>query len=167
VVSEPQTHQSLFSDSEYKDQADFRCAFRVFLRYAEEQSRAAGITPQQYFLLLVVRGHEHYPRVNIGEIAEALQVRHHGASLLVDRCVRRGLLGRAEDPEDRRRVHVWLTEEGQELLDRIMDANRKKLGALHEALFRDSLQRALVHYQELEQASPDGVKSAAGDASRI
>jgi hypothetical protein len=56
VVSEPQAQESLFSDSDYKDQADFRSAFRLFLRYSEEQSRAAGITPQQYFLLLVVRG---------------------------------------------------------------------------------------------------------------
>jgi DNA-binding MarR family transcriptional regulator len=94
--------------------------------------------------------------VNIGEIAEGMQGRHHGASLLVDRCVRRGLLDRAEDPEDRRRVHVWLTAEGQELLDRVMDANRRKLGALHEALFRDSLRTALARYQELEQAPLDG-----------
>jgi DNA-binding MarR family transcriptional regulator len=160
-VSEPRVYESLFSDTDYQDQADFRCAFRLFLRYAEEQSRAAGITPQQYFLLLVVRGHEHHPRVNIGEIAEALQVRHHGASLLVERCVRRGLLDRTEDPQDRRRVHVWLTGDGQRLLDRVMDANRQKLGALQEALFRDSLRSALVRYNQLEHAAPDGVESAA------
>jgi DNA-binding MarR family transcriptional regulator len=152
-VAEPTTQKSMFAEVDYRDQADFRCAFRQFLRYAEEQSREQGITPQQHFLLLVVRGHDHHPKVSIGDVADALQIRHHGASLLVDRCVRRGLLERAEDPEDRRRVHVWLTVEGQNVLDRIMDANRKKLGALQEALFRDSLRQALKRYQELEAAA--------------
>jgi DNA-binding MarR family transcriptional regulator len=158
-VGEPTVQKSQFAEGDYRDQADFRCAFRQFLRYAEEQARDAGITPQQHFLLLVVRGHENHPRVNIGDVARSLQIRHHGASLLVDRCVKRGLLDRAEDPDDRRRVHVWLTEEGQRVLDRVMDANRQKLGALQEALFRDSLQGALTTYMELEQATNDGKPS--------
>jgi DNA-binding MarR family transcriptional regulator len=157
-MAEPQVQHSQFRDEDYRDQADFRCAYRQFMRYAEEQARVAGITPQQYFLLLVVRGHANQPRVNIGEIAEGLQIRHHGASLLVDRCVKRGLLQRMEDPEDRRRVHVWLTEEGQRILDQIMDANRKKLGTLHEMMFRDSLRQALATNRELAE-SPDGVGS--------
>ena len=147
---EPQVQQSQFSETDYQDQADFRCAYRQFQRFAEEQARAAGITPQQHFLLLVVRGHRNHPRVNIGEIADALQIRHHGASLLVDRSVKRGLLHRAEDPDDRRRVHVWLSEDGQKILDIIMAANRRKLGALQEMLFRDSLQQALTAYRDLE-----------------
>jgi DNA-binding MarR family transcriptional regulator len=168
-VAEPTVQTSLFADSDYRDQADFRCAFRQFLRYAEEQARIAGITPQQHVLLLTVRGHRHHPRVNIGDVADALQIRHHGASLLVDRCVKRGLLERAEDPEDRRRVHVWLTEEGQRVLDSVMDANRQKLGTLQEALFRDSLRQALSTYQRLESGTegsgPDGagaLRSATG-----
>jgi DNA-binding MarR family transcriptional regulator len=152
-MAEPSVQPSLFGDDDYRDQADFRCAFRLFLRFSEEQAREAGITPQQHVLLLTVRGHRNHPRVNIGDVADALQIRHHGASLLVDRCVKRGLLSRAEDPEDRRRVHVWLTEEGQRILDGVMDANRRKLGALQEDLFRDSLRQALMTYRELEAQS--------------
>jgi DNA-binding MarR family transcriptional regulator len=153
AVTEPAVQKSKFADMDYRDQADFRCAFRLFLRFSEERAREVGITPQQHVLLLTVRGHRNHPRVNIGDVADALQIRHHGASLLVDRCVKRGLLSRAEDPEDRRRVHVWLTEEGQTILDGIMDANRRKLGALQEDLFRDSLRQALVTYRELEAQS--------------
>jgi hypothetical protein len=58
-------------------------------------------------------------------------------------------------------VHVWLTEEGQTILDGIMDANRRKLGALQEDLFRDSLRQALVTYQELE-AQSDAVRFQTG-----
>jgi DNA-binding MarR family transcriptional regulator len=157
-MAEPQIQQSQFRDEDYRDHADFRCAYRHFMRYAEEQARVAGITPQQYFLLLVVRGHANQPRVNIGEIADALQIRHHGASLLVDRCVKRGLLQRMEDPEDRRRVHVWLTEEGQRILDHVMDANRRKLGTLQEMLFRESFRQALAT-NTASAESTDGVES--------
>jgi DNA-binding MarR family transcriptional regulator len=158
-VAEPQVQPSQFVDSDYQDQADFRCAFRQFLRYAEEQARATGITPQQHFLLLVIRGHPNHPYVNIGDVAQSLQIRHHGASLLVDRSVKRGLLERAEDPEDRRRVHVWLTPQGQQILDTIMEANRRKLGTLQEMLFRDSLRQALNTFHDLEQ-SPHPVADA-------
>lgn len=134
---------SKFNDNVYRDQANFRCALRRFLHFSEEQARLAGITPQQHVLLLIVRGHRANPQVSIGEIAEALQMRHHGASLLVDRSVKRGLLNRIEDPRDRRRALVSLTPEGQKVLDRITEANRRELGAMEGDLFRDSLRQAL------------------------
>jgi DNA-binding MarR family transcriptional regulator len=116
---------------------------REFLRFAEEQARQEGITPQQYVLLVVTRGHEDYPNVTIGDIAQALQVRQSSASLLVDRSVRRGLLDRREDPVDRRRAIVQLTDQGQQVLDVIMAANRRELGALRDSLFRESFLSAV------------------------
>jgi DNA-binding MarR family transcriptional regulator len=134
------------SDSDYRDQADFRSALRVFLRFAEEQARALGITPQQHLMLLVIRGHRSYPGVSIGEVADSLQIRHHAASLLVDRAVKRGLLVREEDATDRRRALVTLTPTGQELLDKITLANRRQLGSLDTMLFRQSFIDALKGY---------------------
>lgn len=149
-VGTPESHfdgsAPRFSDSDYRDQADFRSALRRFLHFSEQQARHAGITPQQHMLLLIVRGHRAYPSVNIGQVAESLQLSHHGASLLVDRGVRRGLLNRREDQEDRRRALVSLTTEGQQILDQITEANRKELGALEGVLFRDSLHQALMRY---------------------
>lgn len=132
--------------NDYRDQADFRYAVRVFLRFSEEQARAAGISPQQHQLLLAVRGHMDYPEVTIGDVAERLQVRHHSASRLVERAVQRGLLNRREDPVDRRRALVSLTDEGERLLAQITDANRRELWSLEGALFRDSFREALRAY---------------------
>lgn len=134
---------SAWDEQDYRDQADFRCGLREFLRFAEEQARREGITPQQHVLLAVVRGHRAYPAVAIGDVAQSLQVRQSSASLLVDRCVKRGLLHRREDPDDRRRAVVSLTDEGQRILDRIMAANRRELGVLQDALFRESFLRAI------------------------
>jgi DNA-binding MarR family transcriptional regulator len=144
----PTGTEPTLSDSDFRDQAEFRAALRRFLRFSEEQSRVYGITPQQHLLLLAVRGHGHYPNVSIGDVAEALQIRHHSASLLVDRCVRRGLLSRREDPADRRRALVALTDEGQQVLDDITKANRRQLQSLKAQLFRETLWQAIVAYED-------------------
>jgi DNA-binding MarR family transcriptional regulator len=146
-TAQPTSERGL-NDSDFRDQAEFRAALRRFLRFSEEQSRNYGITPQQHLLLLAVRGHAHYPNVSIGDVAEALQIRHHSASLLVDRCVRRGLLSRREDPNDRRRALVSLTDEGQTVLDSITRANRRQLNSLKAQLFRETLWQAIVGYED-------------------
>lgn len=143
----PNGPPSVLTEQDYRDQADFRSAIRRFLRFSEDQARAAGITPQQHLLLLIVRGHSSYPGVTIGEVASSLQVRHHAASLLVDRGVKRGLLDRREDERDRRRALVTLTPEGQRILDRITLANRRELGELNDTLFRRSFMEALASSQ--------------------
>jgi DNA-binding MarR family transcriptional regulator len=120
------------SDEDYQAQAGFRYAIRRFVHSSEEQARAAGITPQQHLLLLMLRGHPAYPVVTIKDLADRLQIRHHSASLLVDRGVKRGLLLRTGDAKDRRKVCVSLTEEGQRLLEQITCANRLELRALDQ-----------------------------------
>lgn len=146
-VSQESFH-SAFGEDVYRDQADFRCALRKFLRYSEQHAHEQGITPQQHLLLLITRGHDTYPGVTIGDLAEALQLRQSGVSLLVDRCVKRGLLRRDEDPDDRRRAAISLTPEGQRILDAITLANRQVLGSLEGSLFRDSFHQKLRQLQE-------------------
>jgi DNA-binding MarR family transcriptional regulator len=115
---------------DYQAQAGFRYAIRRFVHSSEEHARAAGITPQQHLLLLMLRGHPAYPLVTIKDLADQLQIRHHSASLLVDRSVKRGLLQRSPDAEDRRKVRVTLTDDGVRLLEQITLANRGELRAL-------------------------------------
>lgn len=143
----PRRRTSL-TDGDYRDQAGFRCALRRFLRFSEDQARAHGITPRQHLLLLIVRGHQSYPQVNMTDLAESLQLRQPSVSLLVDRGVKRGLLIRTEDPLDRRRILVSLTEQGERILEDITYANRHELSALEDSLFRDSIRLASVRAEE-------------------
>lgn len=149
-----------FVDEHFHDQADFRAALRRFLRFSEDQARAHGLTPQQHLLLLAVRGHRGYPFVSIGDLAEASQVRHHSASLLVSRCVRRGLLHRVQDETDRRRVLLQLSAEGQQSLDEITAANRREMVSLRSSLLRD-FRHAVVAHESAHTAS-----TLASDPSR-
>lgn len=153
-MTDAEVHPVQYDDRAYQEQAAFRHALRRFLRFSEEQARSHGITPQQHFVLLCIRGHPSYPRVTVGDVAEAMQMRHHSASLLVDRCVKRGLLDRQEDTEDRRRVMLSLTSAGQHVLEQITRANRVELRTLDLDHLYVSIREALTVEADPSAAQP-------------
>ncbi|HVA90281.1 MAG TPA: MarR family transcriptional regulator [Chloroflexota bacterium] len=148
----------VLGDEAFQVHADFRYVIRRFLRFSEDQSRLAGITPQQHLLLLAVRGHPAFPAITIKDVAHRLQLRHHSTSLLVDRAVKRGLVARGGDPTDRRRVIVGLTDEGRRILELVTRANRAELRAL-DAEFLD------VHRSLSRVMEPDPHPSSQGRAT--
>ena len=119
---------------EYVALAGFRGALRSFLRFVESGARAAGLTPHQHQLLLAIRGRHDRDWATVGELAEALQVRHHTAVGLIDRCARLGCVRREPEPADRRRRRIVLTVEGMRRLERLSQRNRRELAVLRRAL---------------------------------
>src|SRR5262245_37236679 len=99
--------------------ADLRYRIRRFVRLRETAARAAGIEPQQYLVLLQVKGMESRAPATISVLAERMQIRHHAAVQLVNRLVRRGFVARTREGRDRRTVVVALLPAGQRLLNRL------------------------------------------------
>jgi DNA-binding MarR family transcriptional regulator len=122
------------SKQDYVALARFRAALRRFLRFVEAGAREAGLTPQQHQLLLAIRGCPDRDWAAVGDLAASLQVRHHTAVELVDRCASLGFVRRAIEPGDRRRVHVHLTPKGLRKLERLTRRNRSELEGLRRAL---------------------------------
>src|SRR5258705_8456635 len=81
-------------------------------------AQKAGVAPQQYLLLLQLKGLADTP-ATIGTLAERLQLRHHSTVGLVDRLVERGMVARTRDPRDRRGVVVELRPAGEKVLERL------------------------------------------------
>ena len=79
---------------DYETLADLRYHIRRFLRVREEAARAAGVEPQQYLLILQVKGFERRQPATIGALTERLQIRHHATVQLVDRLEQRGMVRR-------------------------------------------------------------------------
>jgi DNA-binding MarR family transcriptional regulator len=104
------------SDVDYGSLAEFRYQLRLFLRFSEEASRAAGLEPQQHQLLLVAKGAPPDQAVTVGYLSDRLQLRHHSTVELIDRLEARGLVRRRRASEDRRRVLVALTRAGERVL---------------------------------------------------
>lgn len=101
---------------DYSALADLRYQMRRFLRVREIAARAVAVEPQQYLLLLQVKGAEGRQRSTIGALAERLQLRHHSVVQLVDRLAERGMVERRRDSSDRREVVVALRPAGEKLL---------------------------------------------------
>jgi DNA-binding MarR family transcriptional regulator len=113
------------SKKQYEALSEFRYQLRRFLHFSETAAKAEGITPLQYLVLLHVRGFPGRDWASIGELAERLQLQHHGVVALVTRCEETELVVRKKSETDRRQVEVHLTPRGERYLER--------LAALHEA----------------------------------
>src|SRR5262245_43254096 len=61
----------------------------------------------------------------VGAIASCLRLSPAATSHLVDRLVQSGLVGRSEDPEDRRQKRIAITPAGRKLIERV-DAERTR-----------------------------------------
>ena len=97
------------SSAEFRALAEFRYLIRLFLNGSEQAARGAGLEPQQYSLLLALRGLPDGRAATIRELAERMQLRHHSAVELVDRLERQQLLRRERSQTDRRQVILHLT----------------------------------------------------------
>jgi DNA-binding MarR family transcriptional regulator len=104
------------TDDDYRRLLELRTALRRFLRWSADRAGAAGLTPAQHQLVLAVRGHPGDEPPTIGELADHLLLRHHGAVQLADRAEAAGLVLRRRDDADHRLVRVLLTPAGETVL---------------------------------------------------
>jgi len=126
--SEPLTKQ------DFEALARFRFGIRRYLRFSEEAVRRDGLTPQQYQLLLALKGFPGREWATVRELADRLQLRHHSVVELVDRAQGQGLVERAAHPDDGRAVRVSLTPWGQQVLARLSALHRDQLRRMDTAL---------------------------------
>ena len=110
--------------------SEFRYQMRRFERFSERAAQEEGITPQQYLLLLHVKGFPGRAWASVGELAERLQMQAHGAVALVSRCEIHRLVERRPSATDRRQVEVHLLEKGEQLLHRLAALHRAELKSL-------------------------------------
>jgi DNA-binding MarR family transcriptional regulator len=112
----------------------FRHQLRQFLRFSEDAAREAGLTPQQYQLLLHTQGFEGRDWASVGELAQRLLIQPHAAVTLVSRCEQLGLVQRRPNASDGRLVEVHLSAKGQRGLARVALRHESELAALAQVL---------------------------------
>ncbi|MEV6875469.1 MarR family transcriptional regulator [Amycolatopsis sp. NPDC051128] len=106
-----------------------RASFLVNAVYAES-AREYGLTVQQGQLLCVLMARPY----GMGGLGATLGLEKSSLTGLVDRAVRRGLVRREPDPDDRRAVHVVLTDEGRELAEDFYAATCRRVDELAAGL---------------------------------
>jgi DNA-binding MarR family transcriptional regulator len=133
VESEPLTKR------DFEALARFRFGIRRYLRFSEETVRGHGLAPQQYVLLLALKGFPDREWATVRELADRLQLRHHSVVELVNRAQGQGLVQRAAHPEDARAVRVLLTADGEAILARLSALHRDELRRMELTLTLPSL----------------------------
>ena len=91
----------------------------ILLRLSRElrkETEDLGVTGRQVTLLWLIRNH---PGLSLRELAAEERISAPALSGHVDRLEKAGLIERARDDADRRRVGLTLTEEGAKLLKRV------------------------------------------------
>lgn len=114
----------------YEALSDFRYQLRRFLHFSEQAARDEGLTPLQYQLLLHLRGFPGRDWATVGELAERLQMQHHGVVALLTRCENSGLIRRQRSQNDNRQVEIHLLPEGAQVLERLAALHRSELQSL-------------------------------------
>ena len=105
---------------EYRALAELRYRIRHFLREGDAVARASGLEPQQYLLLLAIRGLPEGVEATIRALAERLALKHHSVVELIDRLEAHGYVRRSRSRDDRRRVLVSLLPRGEKLLEQVV-----------------------------------------------
>jgi DNA-binding MarR family transcriptional regulator len=116
--------------TEYRALAELRYRIRLFLREGDAQARATGLEPQQYLLLLSLRGLPAGADATIRTLAERLVLKHHSVVELVNRLVSHGYVRRMRSRDDRRKVLVSLLPRGVKLVKQVA---RKRISELRSS----------------------------------
>ena len=120
----------------------FRYGMRKFLRFSREFLAEEGLTPEQYEAMLAIKIRADTQGLNIRDLSERLQVKHHTTVSLVNKLVARKLVIKKRAARDRREMHLTLTPAG--------DSTLAQLAAIHQREIRhrapelmDALQRLI------------------------
>jgi DNA-binding MarR family transcriptional regulator len=148
--------KSRITTSQYRALAELRYRIRHFLQEGDASARHLNLEPQQYLMLLTIRGLPQGSESTIRTLAERLALKHHSTVELIDRLEMQGLVHRSRSDIDRREVHVSLSRHGATLLGQVA---RQRLGELRSsgALLADAI-NTLVHRSK---RAPGGRKQSA------
>jgi DNA-binding MarR family transcriptional regulator len=129
------------SNEVYRAAAELRTALRTFSRRSEQLAREQGMTPQQYLLLLLIKGApDGSERATVTDLARRLQLGQSTVTELVQRAEEAGLIQRSPDRSDARVSWLSLTDDGSNRLAAVtvkLGPGRRRLAELLAALQAD------------------------------
>jgi DNA-binding MarR family transcriptional regulator len=127
-------------------------ASRVLVAMAARSLADVGeeVTLTQYRSLVVLasRGPQ-----GVAALAESVAVTPPTASRLVDRLIRKGLVRRRTDRQDRRQVRIGLTEAGRRLVDLVTERRRQEIAQLLMSIDPEVQRSMAAGLQQLAEAA--------------
>jgi len=125
-----------------------RVLVAIAARSLAEASEQVTLTQYRSLVVLASRGPH-----SVAALAEAMAVTSPTASRLCERLVRKGLVRRRTDRNDRRQVRLALTEAGRRLVDRVTENRRQEIGALLSSIPVQVQHEVVVALRKLSASS--------------
>jgi DNA-binding MarR family transcriptional regulator len=127
-----------------------RVLVAIAARSLADLDEAHEVTLAQYRTLVVLasRGGQ-----GMASLAEALGVTPPTASRLCDRLVRKGLVRRRTDHNDRRQVRIGLTESGRRLVDVVTERRRREIADLLRTVPEEARRSVVAGLQLLAESA--------------
>jgi DNA-binding MarR family transcriptional regulator len=121
-------------------------------RELRREARGVGVSPEQVSLLVAIK---YAPGIGLRELAARERVSPPAMTKHVDRLERDGLVARTPSAEDRRRVGVSLTEEGQRVLRRVRSRRTAWLAQRLRGLSPKELEAVEAAVEPLRRLLPE------------
>jgi DNA-binding MarR family transcriptional regulator len=121
-------------------------------RELRREARAVGVSPEQVSLLVAIK---YEPGIGLRELATRERVSPPAMTKHVDRLERDGLVVRTPSVDDRRRVGVSLTEEGQRVLRRVRSRRTAWLAQRLQGLSTKELAAVEAAVEPLRRLIPE------------
>jgi MarR family transcriptional regulator, organic hydroperoxide resistance regulator len=106
-------------------------ATRKITKFYNRRLRRFGITYNHLFILTCLWEQD---GVNVKDLSKQLVLESSSLTGHLDRLERRGLVHRQDDPEDRRAVRVFLTDQGWSLKDQLEPIGRELKHTLEQGV---------------------------------
>lgn len=101
-----------------------------------------------------------HPEPSVGEIADGLRISNAASAKLIDRLVKKNLLSREEDPQDRRVLKIKLTTDGRKLLEAINIMELQQFNGILQQMSKENLQKlaeGLVAFLKAALLTPEQI----------
>ena len=136
--------------------SNFREAFAELRCLGSERMHRADISMTHFHLLSML---ERHGSITMSRIAELLDVSVSNATGLIDRIEERGLVERARVPDDRRVVHVQLTDKGRQTLHEVELFKEDMIHSVLERLDERQLRRVAQAMADLRGAVVEAISA--------
>jgi DNA-binding MarR family transcriptional regulator len=150
--------RTITSTTDLEDEiiANFREAFAELRCLGSERMHRADMSMSHFHLMSMLDRHG---SMTMSRIAELLGVSVSNATGLIDRIEERGLVERTRVPEDRRVVHVQLTDKGRQTLHEVELFKEDMIHGILNRLDERQLRRVAMAMSDLRAAVVDELSS--------
>lgn len=131
-----------------------RTVLRLFEKLTGAACEGYGLTRTEIDVLAFLKNNPGMDTAS--DVVEYRHLSKAGVSQAVELLTQKGLLTRAQDPKDRRQIHLTLTEAAQEPARALAEAREQ----LEQILFEGFTEQEIRLYLELTQRTQQNAKNA-------